>query len=416
MKFVGLSIIPLFAVALNLGDSCSPSSQRGQDAPVQGNAVEITTVSPRFVDIPRAVKSEGEFMASEVLNLKANLAATVSKVYVNEGDRVAAEDPLCLFKSDSLNAELEKKQAELKEAEALLEQIQRLMELNGGVLPTSPNADFDEAAFFLDDELPDAPVPPKNNEPAKNEPVDLTKEEKPAEKMDPPSRSKFVEAKIERIHKEIDQLELTLQNLTLKAPIGGIIQKKHVAEGANIVVGDPLFTVVSLDPITLSFRVPQDVSYYVDKMIKVQASPIEAPDQKKEGAIFFISPTIDKVSKDLEIRIHLPNEDGRIREGQKGIAWLTTRRVDKELVLPREVLVTEGEQNFVFVVMGKKVKKTPVTLKEKLGDKEIILDANLRIDDLIVNSGLAKLKDESYIQLLKNPFAETQKAAEVSNN
>lgn len=416
MKFVGLSIIPLFAVALNLGDSCSPSSQKGQDAPTEGNVVEITTVSPRFVDIPRAVKSEGEFMASDVLNLKANLAATVAKVYVDEGDRVAAEDPLCLFKSDSLNAELEKKQAELKEAEALLEQIQRLMELNGGVLPSSPNADFDEAAFFLDDELPDAPVPPKNNEPAKNEPVDLAKAEKPAEKMDPPSRSKFVEAKIERIHKEIDQLELTLQNLTLKAPIGGIIQKKHVAEGANIVVGDPLFTVVSLDPITLSFRVPQDVSYYVDKMIKVQASPIEAPDQKKEGTIFFISPTIDKVSKDLEIRIHLPNEDGRIREGQKGIAWLTTRRVDKELVLPREVLVTEGEQNFVFVVMGKKVKKTPVTLKEKLGDKEIILDANLRIDDLIVNSGLAKLKDESYIQLLKNPFAETQKAAEVSNN
>ncbi|MDO8518582.1 MAG: efflux RND transporter periplasmic adaptor subunit, partial [Deltaproteobacteria bacterium] len=296
------------------------------------------------------------------------------------------------FRKEELAGRLSKKEAELREAEAALANAQRLY----GIAPAM-----------------DAPTPSFPDEQGK-EPVFLDEEENipPAAKAAPEpsfpdegipeedgfSKVKLLEATLARIRLELTEAEEEMKKLAVSAPIAGMIQARQVTEGSAVQAGEPLFEIVALNPITLSFFVPQEVSAYVDKFIKVTASPNVAPEQVADGTVFYISPSVDPVKKTLEIRMHLPNEAGIIREGQEGKAFVSTRKMEKVLIAPPEVVKAEGDKNFIYVVGGNKVEKTEVQVGPKSA-KGIELDANLRVDDPIVISPPAELQDGSFIKI-----------------
>lgn len=394
-----LALIPLLAVALSTSDSCIPSSKKGPPAPGPGDLVfEVKTVLPDLVDRPRMIEASGIFTASDSLIVQSPLEGVIEKVYVSEGDQVNAEDPLCVISADTINAEIEKKQAELKEAEASLEHDQKTLELMGETLPSQPQGSLNADDLFLDEEVPDRPVPEKPmgqiNPP---EPLD------PKRKEDIVSKIKVTEATITRLNKELDSLEQQLENLTVKAPIGGMIAKRFVTEGSTAVKTAHLFEIVSLNPISLSLDIPQTVSSYVDKLVKVEAYPKGAPEMAAEGSVYFISPTLNTEKKTLEIRVHVPNPKGLIKGGQEGKAQISSRKIDKVLKIPQKAVVKRNDKMVIYVVNGNQAIETEVALKDKLDQDWVLVESNIRVDDPIIVSEQANIKDGSFVKIIPNP-------------
>lgn len=409
MKLRDLSLPILLAITFSLSDPCVPSGNKGPDQPGPEDTVhEVKTIYPRFEESPRYVAGTGTFSASDRLDVKAEFDGNIEKVYVGEGDTAAQGDPLCLFKGEKLNAEIEKKQAELKEAEARLELDRRNFELGGGeavpggggepAFPPSAEPEETESAF-LDEETPEKPPPPK--------PENQIAPQEPSQPVDLEAKIRLDEATVERLSGELDQLEEQLKKLTVNAPIAGVVNKRKVTEGDIVTAGSSLFDIVTVNPITISFGIPQEAASYVDKLTVVKAAPLSAPDMTLEGTIFYISPEIDPASKTMQVKAHLPNEKGLIKEGQQGKVLVATRKIEKILMVPREAVVVEEDKNYVYVVFGGKAHKTAVAIREEAGrEKEVGIDADIRIDDSIIVAGQKNLKDESFVKAVELPAPE----------
>lgn len=389
------TILPLLlAISFSLSDPCAPSRQ-GPETPKKGDKVfEVTTIFPRFEDSPRFVASSGKFSVSDKLTVKALYDGVIDKSYVGEGDQVEVDDPLTLYKGDTISDLIEKKQLELKEVEAALQLDRKNFELRGGDVSLLEPEEGEP--LFLDEEAPEKEVP-KPTGPAENQ-----DQKKNSSIVDLASKIKLDEAKIERINKELDQLEERVKKLTVTATIGGMIHKRHITDGQLVTRGDALFDIITVNPISLSFYLPEDVASYIDKLSTVRLTPLDEKESPIEGSIFYISPQIDPVKKALEVRAHFPNEQSLMKDGQSGKVIVATRKIDKLLVLPLRAVVQEADKNFIFVAYGNKVQKIEVKVGQPMGLGEVEVDANIRIDDPIVVNGAENLKDGSFVKVVSN--------------
>lgn len=388
MQLRTLILPSLFFISFTLPGPCSSSKGPPQAKP--GDVVyEVNTTLPRFEDMPRQATSRGLFSASDKLVVKAMLSGIVEKVYVGEGDRVKVDDPLCLFRSEELNNQIELKKAEISEAETVLETLRKKMGLGGDTYYRGQGED--EPVFLDEDTEGDTDYYQGEDK----------YQEKPTYQVQEEPKVKEQKALVERLYKELTLLEEKLKKLNISTSIDGMVQKRLVTEGSVAEKGEALFEIVTLNPITLTFSVPQSVSTYVDKLIKVKVSPAESPEITLQGDIYYISPSINPTNKTLEMRVHIPNEKEQIREGQEGIATVLTRKMDKILVIPKKALVMEKDKHIIYVVTGTQVSKTEVKVLGETKTGEIAIDANIRIDDPIVISGQVNLKDGSFVKIIK---------------
>lgn len=391
-------LVPILGISLSFLEPCASSSQKGPPKPGAGDIVyEVATVTPAFKDVPVKVTSVGKFVASDKVAVHAGQSGVIEKVNIDEGNRVVVGDPLCVFRNEEVNNKIERKQAELKEAEATLEHSQKMQELEG-ISPTLANNQEEETEpIFLDEELPPKKIPDK----LKDKVVEETPlEETTATENNWTLKIQMTEATIERLNKELDQLENKLQNLTVKASIAGYITKRRITDGSTVLAGDSLFEIVTLNPVTLSFTVPQEVSSYVDKLVKVKASPVSAPELVFDGRVFFISPSINQSTKTLEMRVHVPNEAGLIKEGQEGTAAVFTRKINKVLVVPKKTIIKEKNRHYIYIVTGQQAEKVEVAKGNEIDVNHLTIDANIRVDDLIILTGLEQLKDGSFVRAI----------------
>lgn len=396
----------LLAISFSLNNPCAPEKNQPVEKikKVEEPVRDVSVIYPRFTESTRVVQGRGRFSVSDRLNLKAEFSGMIEKVHVGEGDQVKGGDPLCLIKSDDLNKEIERKQAELKEAEAQLEADRKIFQASGGIETEPGPLDEETEPAFIDEETGE-PAPYRENSP--------TPPTVKGPETDLESRFKISEARVERINTELDQLEERLKKLIVTSPLAGVIHKRNVTEGSIFEEGDELFEIIVNNPMTLTVHLPQTVASYVDKQSPVRASPLSASDKSVDGTIFYISPEIDTVNRTLEIRLHLPNEEGLIKEGQEGQAVVSTRKVEKLLIIPRRAVVDKEGGKFIFVVMNGKAVLTEISLGQAMENFDVEITANIRVDDPIVVEGQESLSNGNPVKILDDNTAEAPLAPAI---
>jgi Cu(I)/Ag(I) efflux system membrane fusion protein len=103
------------------------------------------------------------------------------------------------------------------------------------------------------------------------------------------------------------------EQITLKAPMGGTVIKRHAVEGQYVAEGDPLYVIADLDHLWLELdayesdlpwlRFGQEVAFEVDAW----------PGEIFQGTVSFLDPVLDPVTRTVHVRVQVDNEDGRLR-------------------------------------------------------------------------------------------------------
>lgn len=111
----------------------------------------------------------------------------------------------------------------------------------------------------------------------------------------------------------VKEAKVILKQQSIRSPIQGVIVKRHVSAGEYISV-DPLFEVVSLDPLHAEVVFRASEYGQIKTGMTVQLTLDGYPEQH-QGEVTIVDPVIDAASGTFGVRVELPNPDKKIPSG-----------------------------------------------------------------------------------------------------
>ncbi|MGH7213305.1 MAG: efflux RND transporter periplasmic adaptor subunit [Tepidisphaeraceae bacterium] len=211
---------------------------------------------------------------------------------------------------------------------------------------------------------------------------------------------------------EVDRLSLMITKADVKAPIAGVIAKRHAEVGQWIKQGDAVAELVQLDPLWVRTAVPEEAVQRVRKGDEATVMVDALGGKTFAGKVDQILPVADQASRTVWVKILVPNPDGSIMPGFFARATLSSSTSDASLLVPKDALVPQGERVHVAVVRDGKAVLVPVTRGPSHGEKIVVIGELSEKDQVIVrgNEGLRGGED---VIVLNAPPATAPPGAEA---
>lgn len=183
----------------------------------------------------------------------------------------------------------------------------------------------------------------------------------------------------------------------LRAPIGGVIVTRSVAEGQYVTggAGQPAFVIADLSKVWLVAQVAESDAARVHLGDHVVVRTTAYPGRTFDAVIDNVGAQLDPVTHRLAVRATIANGDGALKPQM--FADFTIRSAEAEnqplavgqhlLAVPAEAVIHEGDSERVWVYLGKgRVMARPVRTGESHDGRVTIL-SGLRAGERVVSAG-----------------------------
>jgi RND family efflux transporter MFP subunit len=189
---------------------------------------------------------------------------------------------------------------------------------------------------------------------------------------------------------EVARLDLLLTKASIISPIEGVVARRHIEVGQWVKQGDPIADVVQLDPLFVRVNVPEGLMPRIKLGDPATVTVDALGGQSFTGKIEQIIPFPDPGSRTFPVKILLPNPDLKIWPGFFARATITSQS-EAGFLVPRDAVVTSGNQHRVIAARGGKAVAVPVTLGPGAGDK-VSVAGELTEADMVVTRGNEALR------------------------
>jgi membrane fusion protein (multidrug efflux system) len=190
-----------------------------------------------------------------------------------------------------------------------------------------------------------------------------------------------------------------LANTAIKAPFSGVVTKKSAEVGTMLSPMTPVATVASTDNLELKVPVGQGSLAGVRVGGPVSFTVPTYVGRVFTGKVAEVSPTVDPQTRSAQITIRIPNPKGELSPGMFARVTVPTIGKADAVVVTPDVIVTEGEKNFVYVVEAGKATRRPVTLGLRTPTK-LELASGVRPGEQIVTLGQGQLQDGDTVKIV----------------
>lgn len=314
----------------------------------------------------------GQFEAENSVEIRARVSGYLESVNFTDGQLVKKGDLLFVIEPRPFEIALDAAKAQLSQAEAELDlakvQLERTAELR--------KKDFASAQSF---------------------------DERAAE-------VKNANASRDSARAAVDQAQLSLDYTRVLAPVSGRVGRHEVSIG-NLIVGGTgettlLTTIVSLDPIWLTFNVSEgdamaykrliqkgEVESARDSSIKVQCQLMDETDWPLTGTIDFVDNQFSRTSGTIRVRAVFANPDLFISPGQFGRVRVPLSQEKPTMLVPDAAVVTDQSTKLLFTVdeEGTVVPK-PVALGTVVDGGLRVVRSGITPEDNVIISGLLRAR------------------------
>lgn len=172
----------------------------------------------------------------------------------------------------------------------------------------------------------------------------------------------LAQANVESVQAQLDMARIALADTVIRAPLAGVVSKRHVQPGEKVAPDMPVVTIVNLQQLTLEAQVPaadiprikvgQTVNFNVDGY----------QDKAFSGTVARINPTTELGSRSMLVYISVANGDGLLRGGMFAKGNIITEKSAVMPLVPLAAVRQEKDAKVVYAVVGGKVVAQPVTL------------------------------------------------------
>ena len=297
-------------------------ADRGQDAQAAKKgpgATSVVTARAEQRDVPVRLKANGTVTAVQSVDLRAQVTSTVREVHIREGQDVKQGDLLFSLDSRTEDANLKKTLAQVEKDRADLSTAQRNLERQ---------RDLFKQKFISQAAL----------DTAQNQVDTLTGQLA----ID----TAAVEgSRVARAYNEI------------RAPFSGRTGAIAVRPGSLVQPGAtavPLVTITQIDPITVSFTLPEKELAGLQQALAAGAVQVAATPQsgsaRHTGRIVFVDNAVDTATGTIRVKAEFANPKALLWPGMYATVELSPRTLAASTVVPTQAVQTGPENRFVYVV------------------------------------------------------------------
>ena len=160
----------------------------------------------------------------------------------------------------------------------------------------------------------------------------------------------------------VEIARIALADTVIRAPMAGIVSKRHVQAGEKVAPDMPVYTIVNLAQLTLEAPVPsaEIPRIKIGQEVRFKVDGFGARDFT--GKVARINPTTESGSRAMLVYIAVDNGDGALRGGMFAKGSIVTERSIVAPMVPLTALRTEKHGTVVYAVVDNKVVAQPVTL------------------------------------------------------
>ncbi|MEK6586071.1 MAG: efflux RND transporter periplasmic adaptor subunit [Nitrospirota bacterium] len=188
------------------------------------------------------------------------------------------------------------------------------------------------------------------------------------------------------------------------APFAGRIIVRKLTRGEVVETTDNLFVIADLSEVWVQANIPEkDIPFAHsihasgDRQVEVRINAY--PKEVFRGTITYVADVLDPVTRTMQLRIELPNQDGRLKPEMFATIRLFSEAQPEQLAVPEAALQRDQGRTFVFVQRSpNEYELREVHVGESNGTVTAIL-GGLNEGEPVVTHGAFVLKSE----LLKKP-------------
>ncbi len=319
-------------------------------------------------DMPLIEHAYGTSISPQIATINARIASQVVNVPVTDGQMVKKGDLLIELDDRTFQATLAKDQATLAKDAALLDNANLQLQRAKTLLSRSagPQADVDTAI----------------------------------------AAAKSAEQVVESDKAQIEADKLQIEFTKITAPIDGKLGQLNVVPGnlVSATLGTGLMTITQLQPLKVSFRLPEQVLSAVrskldtnaDVAVRVLASG--STTVLDTGKVSFIDSSVDASSGTIGMATTVPNEKLQLWPGQHVDVEVQYGVLQGVVTVPA-VAIQQGQKgSYVWKVDEQmKVTATPVEVTRYEGANAAIAKG-LNVGDQIVVEGQGKLNNGAVVK------------------
>jgi Cu(I)/Ag(I) efflux system membrane fusion protein/cobalt-zinc-cadmium efflux system membrane fusion protein len=202
------------------------------------------------------------------------------------------------------------------------------------------------------------------------------------------------------------------KNLTLFAPVSGVVMHKNAVEGMKVMPGQDLFKIADLSGLWLQARFYEQDAPWVEKGAVAEVQVDHLPGASFTGTVDYIYPYLENKTRDLTARIVVENKEGRLKPGMFATVIIRHQAREPSVLIPDEAVIRTGERDMVFIDLGEG-RFAPREVKlGLLGDGRMVeVRDGLKAGDRVVTSAQFMLDSESTIREAVRKMLETGGAA-----
>lgn len=311
----------------------------------QNKELNVRAVVLAERELTDAIFVSGSLVPDEEVSLAFETSGKVTEIYFKEGSIVEKGQLLAKINDGPLQADLRKKQAQVKLMQDRLFRAKALLEKEA----VSREA-FQEAEANL----------------------------------------ATLEAEIEGVNAQIAQTEL-------RAPFSGIVGLRQVSVGAYATTTTKVATLTKIVPLKVEFNVPERYAGMLPEGTSLTFTA-EGDLTERSAKVYASDSRVDPDTRTFALRAIYPNADGRLLPGRYVNVNLTTQRFERTLAIPSEAIVSEMGVDKVFVCRGGVAQPAEIS-KGLRTDALVQVLRGLQPGDTIITSGTMQLRSGQRVKV-----------------
>jgi membrane fusion protein (multidrug efflux system) len=357
-----LRLVPLLPLALAAAVAACGKESKAERP--EGALVDTTTVATE--DVRRVLRAVGTVEAENQTVVKAEVDGQVSRIVADEGAALQQGDIVLQLEPTPARLVFYEAAATLTRVEATLQNDEKLLQRYAKLLEAGA---IDQQSY--DD-------------------VD--------------ARVKSGRAQLQEVRARTNQARWNLGKTTIRAPFSGRVGDRLVELGTYVSEGDDLFELVDPAPVRVAFELPESDVGALELGDEVSFTLRTGPRRQYTGKVIYLSPDLNRETRTQTAKAEYANDKGEVTPGAFADLEVTTAVREDAPVIPEEALVSEGEQNFVYIVDGGKAQKREVALGERLEGRLEVMKG-LEGGEILVVRGHRELSDGMPVRYAERPAA-----------
>ena len=346
-------------VGLGPSPAATAASAPGSAPRSAGAPVAVTTVAATQRDFEVALDAIGTVTPMASVEVKPQINSVITQVHVKEGQFVKTGDRLFTLDTRPDEANVAKARAQLAKDQAVLDDAQRQLTRNRDLL----------AKGFISQGA-----------------VDTSQAQVESQK-----------ANLVANRASVDAAQLALSYTSVRASGAGRLGAVNAYPGTSVQANQTtLVTITQLDPINVSFNLPQRNLEAVLQGLKSGGAMVSAtlPDAKSDirGRLQFVDNAVDAATGTIKVKARFDNREAKLWPGAFVKIALVSHTLKDAVVIPTAAVIQSARGSVVYVADKSKAALRPVKVVASQGDHSAV--TGLSTGERVVLEGRQNLRPD----------------------